>query len=151
MTTMRYRLMVLIAMTVLASCSKDKFESTPKIEYKSISFTDVSFNSSAIPVLTFKLTDAEGDLGPIKNNDTYYVYIKNNLTGDLDSLEFPDLGSAAGKNFSGDVEVNLNLKHLCIPVSQVTDTIFYDIYVKDYGKNKSNVITTPNPVLFRCF
>lgn len=144
---MRYLLAIIVVALVFTGCKKDKFTTVPQISFKSFK-PNVWFLNSTVnpgPMLNIKLTDAEGDFGFNENKDTSYVYVKNLTIApyNIDSLKFPNLGSAAKKNF--DVEVSVDLKGgLGIlqgsGISHKTDTIFFEIYVKDFAKNKSNVI-----------
>ncbi len=106
------------------------------------------------PVLTFQVTDAEGDVGFKDGTDTAFIYIKSLLTGFADSLAFPDLETAGKSNFNAEVDVDLErfVKCRSLPGTPLhTDTLYFEIYVKDFEKNKSNVITTDDPVYFTCF
>jgi len=92
-----------------------------------------------------QLTDAEGDFG-----DTSYIYVRN-LTTDslrLDSFKFPNLATLNTKNLNVQVDVILAnlIPSIVNPPSTVTDTLFFEIYVKDRANNKSNVITTTDPL-----
>ena len=143
---MRTTFILAVFILILSACKKDKFTTAPQISYKSISPSDISYLTTEAPILTFSITDAEGDL-----DNTAFIYIKNKLTNRFDSLPFPDIRSSSKTDFKADVEVKLNVGHNCTPVSNVTDSIYYEVYVKDAAKNKSNIITTPDPLLFRCF
>lgn len=136
------------------ACKKDKFTTAPQISYESINpnvvFSNLPFQP--MPVLTLKVTDAEGDLG-LNGTDTSRIYIKNLLTGKIDSsLIFPDLSGATSKNFKADVEIELNTSTILEGTtrpSPKTDTAFYEVYIKDFAKNKSNVIKTNDPVFLK--
>ena len=151
---MRYTLLFTIAVLFFGGCKKDKFTTEPQIKYKSISPTSVSVVSGgADPVLTIHVTDAEGDVG-ITTKDTAFIYMKNLLTNDFDSLPFPDLQTAAKSNFEADVDITTTKVFKCrsLPGGQLhTDTLYFEIYIKDFAKNKSNVIRTDQPVYFTCF
>ena len=152
---MRYTLLFTIAILAFTACKKDKYTTAPQISYKSLSANLIDTNSltTPYPSITFSITDAEGDLG-ITANDTAFIYIKSLLTNDFDSVRFPDLQLAAKNNFKADVSVVLpNAVVKCKPIpggGWHTDQLFFEIYVKDFEKNKSNVITTPDPVYFIC-
>ncbi len=151
---MRYLLAVtLTALVFLAACKKDKFTTAPQINYKSLSHNAVDQSpSSAVPTVTLHITDAEGDLG-ITGSDTAWVFLKNLLTDKSDSLPFPDLMGAAKKNFEGDLDINVSTVLECksLPGNVLhTDTLYFQFFVKDFAKNKSNVVTTPDPVYFIC-
>ena len=150
---MRYSLVFTIVILFLSACNKDKFTTAPQIEFKSIS-PNVVDNTSASPILTIHITDAEGDLG-INAKDTAFVYMKNLLTNTFDSLPFPDLQAVAKSNFKADVDIDINKVLKCKtrpgnPPPLHTDTLYFQIYVKDFAKNKSNVIITNDPVYFIC-
>ena len=150
---MRYVILFASVLIFCASCKKDKFTTAPQIKYKSLSHNLVDLSpTSAVPVFTLHITDAEGDLG-INGNDVAWVYMKNLLTNKFDSVPFPDLQAAAKKNFEADIDVTIDKVLDCRPVPGNllhTDTLYFEFYVKDFAKNKSNVITTPEPVYFIC-
>ena len=148
---MRISIILICLVCLFSACKKDKYTTEPQITYKSISPNPISYLDNIYPILTLEITDAEGDLGFKENVDTAFVYIKNNLTGRFDSVPFPDIKFSAKNNFKADIEVELNPGHNCVPISNVTDSIYYDVYVRDFARNKSNVITTSDPLLFRCF
>ena len=145
---MRITLILACLVLFFSACKKDKYTTAPQITYKSISPNDISFSTAITPKLKFSITDAEGDLG-----DSSFVYVTNKLVipNRSDSFPFPNIRFSAKSNFKADVEVELNVAHNCVPVSNVTDTIYYEVYIKDNAKHKSNVLTTPEPVYYRCF
>ncbi|HMK04529.1 MAG TPA: hypothetical protein VK489_10070 [Ferruginibacter sp.] len=148
---MRYSLILATVILVFAACKKDKFTTAPQISYKSVDPNVVRLNLpfQQMPILTIKITDAEGDLG-LTDTDTARIYIKNLITGKTDStMKFPDLSGVGKGNFEADVEIkidgNILLEGTTRPTPK-TDTLYYEIYIKDFGKNKSNVIKTNDPV-----
>jgi hypothetical protein len=140
---------------ILAGCGKDKFTNEPQIRFKSFSPNQAS-NYTQLgnqPLLIFEITDGDGDIGRIASQDTAKVYIRNTLTNKLDSLDFPVIGSGAGKNFKADVEVGLfTVMNGRIPGGALqppyVDTIAFEFYVMDFAENKSNVILTTEPFYF---
>ncbi len=150
---MRYTLGLAIIILLFTACKKDKFTTVPQIKYKSLSHNAVDLSpTSAVPVITINITDAEGDLG-ITAKDTAFIYMKNLLTNDFDSIPFPDLQKAAKSNFQADVDITITKVLKCKPIpggGLHTDILYFEIYVKDFARNKSNVITTPDPVYFEC-
>lgn len=150
---MRYFLIIAAVCSVFATCKKDKFTTVPQIKYKSIkpnaAQSNIPVTSQVIPVLTIHVTDAEGDLGFASSTDVSYIIIKNLLTGKLDSLRFPDIQTSARKNFEGDVEITLtNFLGSSTRPRPKTDTLYFEVYLKDFAKNKSNVIRTDDPVFY---
>ena len=144
---MRATILVLIIGLIFSSCSKNKYTSAPQIKYKSLT-TNVFDNStiSQGPGVVFSITDAEGDIG-----DTAFVHIKNLLTGDSTEKPFPNLTGANKKNLKADVTVYVSLGG-CNGggLPNRIDTMYYEIYVTDFAKNKSNTIVTGDPVYQQC-
>lgn len=145
-----------VFLCAIAACKKDKFTTEPQIKYVSLkpNYWESGFTvlqKDQAPKIRLKVTDAEGDLG-ITANDTAFVVIKHLLTNVVDTLNFPPLGNAAGKNFDVDVEVNLfnALRPFCPAGGPVFDTVRFEVFVVDYAKHKSNVIVTEDPVFYKC-
>lgn len=150
------RIIILLAAVILfsTSCKKDKFTTEPQIEYLRVDPNATSIDLGAVvPDIEFRIRDAEGDLGLKTGADTSFIYLKNLLTGKFDSLPFPNLQLSAKNNFQADVSASINRVLECksLPSGDLhTDTLYFEIYVKDFAKNKSNVITTGDPIYFNC-
>lgn len=149
---MRYSLLFIAVILFFAACKKDKYTTTPQISFISIA-PDVVGSLSASPVITIDITDAEGDIG-LSSTDTAFIYIRNLLVNASDSIKFPDLEAATKKNFKAEVDFvipNSVLKCNSLPSGALhTDTVYFEIYVKDFAKNKSNVINSTKPLYFIC-
>ncbi len=140
-----------MAIFLLSACKKDKFTTAPQISFKSIS-PNVVDNISTTPILTIHVTDAEGDLGLV-GKDTAFIYMKNLLTNTFDSVRFPNLQAVAKSNFKADVDIDIAKVLRCksLPNGALhTDTLYFQVYIKDFAKNKSNVIVTDDPVYYIC-
>ena len=154
---MRTTLCIAAVFLFFASCKKDKFNSVPQIKFNSLKpnvFLKGTPNTDvgAIPVLSFQLTDLEGDFGPVKGTDTSYVYIKNiTTTNQKDSIKFPSLSGLNKKNLDAEISVELGGTGILIgsdpPVTPHTDTLYFEVYVKDFAKHKSNTIKV-GPVFY---
>ena len=137
------------------SCNKNKYTTAPQIKFKSItsSFSASNTNVLESPMLTIEITDAEGDIGFKDGKDTSYVYIKNLTIPPfrLDSFKFPkSLSAVTGKDFKADVDIAFrSLLASSSNAAPYTDTLFFEVYVKDFAKNKSNVIKTDKPLLYK--
>ncbi len=156
---MRIVLSLIIMITVFSACKKDKFTTVPQIKFKSISPDRVPSNlpntapDEAKPMLTLRLTDLEGDIGFVAGKDTSRVYVKNLVTNRLDSFFLPNINSAGTKNFEADLVVNLQPMLGCRaigPVRPRIDTTYFEVYVVDFKKNKSDVIKTDKPLFVQC-
>ena len=151
---MRYILIFAVIALGFLSCNKDKFNTVPEIKFKNISpdtWYSNNLDPTQGPMLTINLTDAEGDFGFKDNSDTSYVYVKNIKVAPfrIDSLKFPVLTAISGSRLDVDVEVNLRsvLARTIRPLRPYTDTLQFEVYVKDFAKNKSNVLTV-GPVYY---
>ena len=151
---MRYILIFAVIALGFLSCNKDKFNTVPEIKFKNISpdtWYSNNLDPTQGPILTINLTDAEGDFGFKDNSDTSYVYVKNIKVAPfrIDSLKFPILTAISGSKLDVDIEVNLRsvLAKTIRPLRPYTDTLQFEVYVKDFAKNKSNVLTV-GPVYY---
>ena len=158
---MRHLFFLFFACVFFSACNKDKYTSAPQIKFKSITSPFFANSLTDKPILIIELTDAEGDFGFKEGKDTSYVFVKNTRSPfKLDSFKFPSaLSKAVKKNFKGDVEIDLrgngtggsNALPGPPPLGArrpYTDTVYYEVYVKDFAKNKSNVIKTADPFLY---
>lgn len=139
----------------LLSCGKDKYTTAPQIEFVSLKPNSASSDLSVqlrdlAPKLTFNITDAEGDFGFVAGKDTSLVFIKNLSSGFVDSFLLPDLNGSASAGFKAEVTLNLFDAMDCTRSRPYMDTTYYEVYVTDFAKNKSNVMTTPQPLYYFC-
>ncbi|MBK6380837.1 MAG: hypothetical protein IPO01_17400 [Chitinophagaceae bacterium] len=151
---MRYSLLFAIAILFFTACKKDKYTTAPQIVFKSFNPAEGSTYNRVDdqPVMVLEITDAEGDLGNISATEISKVYIKNTLTNKEDSIDFPDLRSVSKSNFKANIEIGLFsvMGGRSLPFNQrpYQDTLHFEVYVKDFAKNKSNVILTDKPFIY---
>ena len=145
---MRHAVLILIISLIVVSCGKDKYTSAPQLKFKSVEPNHVTsgaiIGSSAIPLITLEITDKEGDLGFNPGKDTSKIYIRNLLINRLDSFYLPsEMKFISTTNFQADIRITTFdiLRGSSRPRPKI-DTLIYEIYVVDFAKNKSNVITT---------
>jgi hypothetical protein len=145
---MRNTIIILLISLIAISCGKDKFTSDPQIKFKSIKpdrvRSNVIINSGLVPEIIIGVTDLEGDLGFQRGEDTSLVYIKHRGLNRTDSFRLPDIKSVTGKNFESDIIINTFDILRANPGNNIrprVDTLYYDIYVVDFAKHKSNVVT----------
>jgi hypothetical protein len=141
-----------LAVLLMVSCSKEKFTSEPKITYTSINPNSWSSDNTSIngPLLKFQLTDLEGDFG-FQDTSVSYVYVRNvaDSLSPFDSIPFPPIDIADKKNLN--VEVSVDLGNILPPAHitrPYTDTLYFEVYVRDFANHKSNVIVSGNPLYF---
>lgn len=151
---MRSVLFLVVAVT-LFSCSKDEFTDAPQIKFLRFDANQAS-NFTTLnnqPHIFLEVTDANGDLGFKPGQDTAIIYLKNLFTNFVDStLYFPDIGSSGRKNFKAEVSIGLFsvLGGRDLPFNQrpYADTLYFEVYIKDFAKNQSNVLVTTEPFIF---
>lgn len=153
---MRPAIIFILSFFLLSSCGKDKFTTQPQIVFKSLK---PDFDSSTHPIqlkdfapkLTLEVRDAEGDLGVSSSGAASKVYIKNLSSNFIDSFPFPSIGNSSSRNLKVEVDVNL---FDCMDCQNrprpYTDTTYFEVYVKDFAGNQSNVITTSKPLYLLC-
>jgi hypothetical protein len=136
----------------MISCSKESFTTEPKITYSSITPNSWSSDNTSIngPLLKFQLTDLEGDFG-FQDTSVSYVYVRNvaDSLSPFDSIPFPPMNIVDKKNLN--VEVSVDLGNILPPANIIrpyTDTLFFEVYVRDFANHKSNVIVSGNPLYF---
>jgi hypothetical protein len=155
---MRNTLFFVCLLGLLVSCKKDKFTTAPQIKFVDLkpntAQSDINSTTKQFaPKLIFKITDAEGDFGTNSSTDSSMIYVRHLLTNNIDSFPFPDLTGAAKTDFDAEITINLFDALYCYspgPLRPRTDTVFYEFYVQDAKKNKSNVVRTPRPLYYRC-
>ncbi|MDQ6815092.1 MAG: hypothetical protein M3040_15255 [Bacteroidota bacterium] len=143
-------LVTILAFSVLAGCSKDKFTSKPQLTYKKVNTKFLSNNET----LTFTLgvTDLEGDV-----QDSLWVQeivkgCSSSNSGFTSKYKMPDFN--ATKNLQGDIEIcyayGLNLGCPAIVHSGCVnrnDTATFRFWMQDKAKNKSDTIVSDQVVI----
>jgi len=143
------RLIPVIAMIVFAcylvSCSKDKFQTTPKIEVK-------DYNSKRIPrngnlVIRLNYFDKEGDLG----KGTLYVFRKrlNKIPPNQDRPDEP--GPYVIPDFTnrdqGELRLEYREDNFLSESTSENDTMVFRIAVTDRAGHTSDTLTTDQIVV----
>ena len=155
---MRYPLFIVCLLLGFVSCKKDKFTTVPQIKFvdltPNVAQSDInSTNKDQAPKLIFKITDSEGDFGSTDIEDSSMIYVRHLLSNSVDSFRFPDLTRATKKDFDAEITINLFDALQCYttgPQRPRTDTVYYEFYVQDAKKNKSNIVRTEKPLYYRC-
>lgn len=134
---MRYTVLFSILLfAILTGCSKDKFESTPSLKFKSVSSKVIppGFNIQ----FTLSFTDAEGDL-----NDSLYIEkieptcVNSNFTDYYNIPSFP-----VSKNEQGDIIVDFRYIDIS-PQCQRNDTAVFRFAIKDKAGHVSDTASSP--------
>jgi hypothetical protein len=159
---MKIFLLTICLAIIFISCKKSDGNAVPQIKFKSITSPFISGDPITLPILKVSIKDADGDYGFKDGADSAYLYVKNVSYPpfSLDSFKFPsNLANANIKNIWAVAEIDLKnggsgggnsvLKRTSTtPLPSVrTDTLYFEVYMKDFKKNKSNVIRTEEPML----
>jgi len=154
---------LLAVVTGLASCIKEEqYPIEPKIQFvryeNDTSFKDINGNDSIV-ALTISYTDGDGDIGlydsdtaePYKYN--YFLklqYLKNGQRVEVIPVDttlgfngrIPILTpTGRNKNIKGEISYVLELYYAWALLE--TDTIGFEVYIKDRALHSSNVVETP--------
>ena len=150
----RTLIVILVLGLVIAACNKDKFQTKPTLELKSMNGNVIPVGSSLL--VEFEFTDKEGDV-----NDTLFVKKVR-----LNKLKVPTIRDSFGlpvpdfpKNTKGTIQVLMdNAFYLASaanppkdPVSgkNQSDTLILKFTLKDRANNVSDTVTTGQIIVLR--
>jgi len=141
---------------VLLACNKDKFQTKPQIELKSLSTKVVPINGNLI--ITLSYTDKEGDISDslffakIRLNKQPTATIRDTIAYPIP--EFPNYDK-------GEIDLNLRYDdHLksainppviqgSVPVAYQPDTLNIKIWIHDKAGNCSDTVSTGQVIVLR--
>lgn len=146
---MRYTVLFSILLfAILTGCTKDKFESTPSLKFKSVSSTRVPAGSLVKFYLTF--TDAEGDISGSIYVEKIEPNCPNSNFTDFDSIpSYP-----TSKNQKGEIVVTYgnnsddpSFQNISPKCSQ-NDTAIFRFAIKDKANHISDTVSSPPVILY---
>lgn len=139
---MKSRLLILGAILVIVSCSKDKFESAPQLTFKKAS-------SDFIPVggdveFTLEFTDAEGDLaGNVRVEKISSSCLD---AGYVDSNKFVIPSFPSSKNQKGEILISMSyavdLKAVRCTAIDSVETAVFKFWIRDAAGHYSDTATS---------
>jgi hypothetical protein len=164
MKTIKYSVLVLLALSLAYSCTKiEKLPGIPYIEFRGFQVfdtTDILGNRSKAGRLTFYFEDGDGDLGldapSLTDTDTtnifFNLYRKTNGVLEPAAENDPLRPSTyripfmerEGQNQILKGTIAITFLYLFYTPS---DTIVYDFYIRDRAGNESNTVTTNEIIL----
>jgi hypothetical protein len=143
-------LLTILVVTLLAACSKDKYQTKPQLKYKKVNTQLLHPNEFLI--FTIEVTDAEGDI-----QDSIWIekLVPNCTASNFKSgVRMPDFTPT--KDLKADIEVKYfygidpNYANITGPrCPRRNDTATFRFYIKDKAKNVSDtaisevVVITP--------
>ena len=154
-------LLYLLLAAAFAMCIRPPdYPVEPQIEFVGMTKTTMrqGFGSEDSVYYTLSFTDGDGDLGGVSGKDSLNVYItdKRNNKPVEQTFRIPFVPEAGAKNgISGEIRFLmfttccLSLEPCIATPSRPSDTLSYDIYIKDRAGHKSNVVQT-KPIILLC-
>jgi len=130
---MRNTFLISIFILLLAGCNKDKFNTKPSLQYKSVNRNIIARGTGDL-AFTLSFTDAEGDL-----TDTIFVIkfvencVNSRFTAPYPLPEFP-----TGKNQKGDILVTFGYNDISPKCFPRNDTAIFKFVLKDKAQNRSD-------------
>lgn len=150
---MRYTFLITIFLTIIISgCGKDKFNTTPSLEFNSVNTTDLHQHGILKFVLDF--TDAEGDISNM-------IYIKKEVPGCTASefeQEYPVPDFPSSVNQKGEIIVQFGydardgagdeIPGVKAPTCNHNDTAVFYFVLKDLKGHASDTATSPPIIIY---
>jgi hypothetical protein len=149
-------LLTILVVSLLAACTKDKYQTRPQLKYKKAN-TQV-LRPNEFLTMFIQVTDAEGDI-----QDSIWIekIIKNYPAGNFTSiLKMPDF--VATKNLNAEIEINYKhgiptpeeAKRYATLTSSANprpqnDTTTFRFYIKDKAKNTSDTAVSEVIIITR--
>jgi hypothetical protein len=127
----------------------------PNIGFISLSKNTMKQGDGSSDSLRLLLSFEDGD-GDIGSNDSLNVYLTDTrqAKATAESFRMPFVPEQGAKNgISGEISL-LVYTTCCLPscnspLNKATDSLFFDVYIKDRAGHKSNVVRTPF-IALRC-
>ena len=154
-------LLYLFLIIAFATCIRPPdYPIEPQIEFVGMTKTTMrqGFGTEDSVYITLSFTDGDGDLGGISGKDSLNVFItdKRNNKPVEQTFRIPFVPEAGAKNgISGEIRFLmyttccLSLEPCIATPVRPTDTLIYDIYIKDRAGHASNIIKT-YPIILQC-
>jgi hypothetical protein len=141
-----------LALLLFVACNKDKYQTTPTIEIKSIDPTTVAINTPLIVELEY--TDKEGDI-----QDTIFVkkirINQKKLNTLRDSFALPLPGDAPDKQ-KGTIKLTLDYNNYVTsavnpgnPPNAAPDSLIFRFILQDKGNHRSDSVESGLIVVLR--
>jgi len=133
------------------SCSKSRLSKTPKITYKSLFPRIVTAGASnERTTISFIIEDGDGDIGFKSNN----IYMKDSRDSSTVVLQIPVIPTeySPERGIKGTVVIDYLAALLILRPDTAhieSDTLHWEIFIKDEAGNMSNTIITEDLLLVR--
>ena len=148
---MRNLFILAILSLLLFSCNKKhSYSNTPKITFDRLSQNTTQAGSQDIIYIRFLFEDGDGNIGFGTNN----LFLKDSRDTVFQNYKIPDIPSKFNPEdgLKGSIQVSYEAAFLLLrsdSLHQESDTLTWDIYMKDQAGNESNTITTSPLILIK--
>lgn len=141
----------------VACINFDNYPPEPAITAITINKTSIQ-NLVGDFVITLQFQDGDGNLGTTEQSPEANVFIIDQRDQFVTNYSFTDISGGAEQAISGSIDIAITSECCrvlsgipCTPqaIYPPTDTVRYDVVIKDRAGNLSNVVTTP-PLLIIC-
>ena len=139
MTMFKKYIVPLLSVFLFSSCEKEEESTAPSIAFKSISPTSLQIGKDNFTI-TFSYLDNDGDLGE-NSADVKNMFVTDNRNGVIYQFRIPQL-SPTGSKISIQGDLNIDMPNVGITDGQTSESVTFDVYVKDRAGNQSNIITS---------
>lgn len=142
-------LVVILIMLGCVTCSKDTYNTTPKLEFKSVNAN--VFPQPSVVTFTLQCTDKEGDVV-----DTIWVQRISKVANcqslsRIDSFRIPDFNPP--KSVKADFEFTYNYGSIFPPnlgaCSLADDTSYFRFWMSDKANHTSDTVQSPDLVFLK--
>jgi len=156
---MQFLILLILTGSIVSCISRPDFPIEPVLEFVSMDKNQMvqnSFNTDSIRI-TFSFTDGDGDLG---DQDSLNIFIRDNrdqyIAAQYRLPELPPEGASRGVR--GEITVTIYTTCCIFPdgtppceasLQYPTDTLQYEIFMKDRAGHISNTIKT-DPIILLC-
>jgi hypothetical protein len=146
---MRFLTGLSLLILLLASCNKEtKYSNIPKISFLSISPSVVQAGGDSIVKIKFDFEDGDGNIGFGSEN----IFVKDSRDTSQIRFVIPTIPSKFNpeNGLKGIIQIQYEAAFLLLrsDTSHLeTDTLHWEIYMKDEAGNVSNIISTSDLIL----
>lgn len=145
-------LFLMAAVWSFVSCNKEtKYSNIPKIKFQTMNPGMVKAGSDSSVIVKFEFEDGDGDIGYNVNN---VFFIDQRFASDTVPFAIPVIPDRFNPDngITGIIQVEYEAAFLLLRPDSLhaeTDTLRWDIFMKDEAGNISNLITTSELILVK--
>ncbi len=139
MTMFKKYILPLLSIFLFSACAKKTESAAPAITFKSISPSSLQIGKDNFTI-TFSYADSDGDLGE-NAADVKNMFVTDKRNGVVYQFRIPQL-SPTGATISIQGDLNIDMPNVGITDGETSESVTFDVYVKDRAGNQSNTITS---------